>query len=670
MADQRKTAPYGFWTGLFDVKALFEKPAIPTHPVRHHGCTYWLEARAGEGGRVVLMERDETGAERCLTPDAFSIRSRVHEYGGCPYTIHGDDCFFVNDADQRIYVQRLNGESEPVPVTPADEAGARRRYIDLCVIENGDWLVCVTEREAPDGENRNLLACVRLEPGAVHGPRVLHEGHDFYANVVLDSAARRIAWMHWDHPDMPWDRSDAMLASYTVGSDGLALNDVVCVMGEPETSVCQLQLDGDGGLIMAIDGSGAPGTTPDFWNLFRYRDGALTQLTFDRKEYGAPHWTFGDRRHVVLEEGILAVRTGSEGDELVMVDKRGAGVVPVETQAVDIRQLSRAGPNEALMMTAARDRSPVMTLWQHGRLSAVKGVKELLPVDAISRPEAVSFPTGDGMTAHAYFYPPRNPHYRAPAGESPPLLVMVHGGPTARCSNALDLTRQYWTGIGFAVLDVNYRGSTGYGRAYRQSLLGQWGLYDTEDVVRGIEYVTRRGWVDARRVFIRGRSAGGYAVLSALTRYPAVFAAGACYYGIGNLVTLAQITHKFEGRYTDHLIGEPYRPDAAHDHDSCFYTRSPIRFVSAIRCPVIVFQGLEDKVVPPDVSREIARALEGQGLDYDYVEYPGEGHGFRSSEANIDALERETRFFRHVLSASPGPSKQRGGRPEEGRDSE
>jgi dipeptidyl aminopeptidase/acylaminoacyl peptidase len=660
VADQRKTVPCGFWTGLFDVKTLFAKPATPTYPLRHRGCTYWLEARAGEGGRVVLMQRGETGSERCLTPEAFSIRSRVHEYGGCPYTVQGASCYFVNDSDQRIYVQRLNGESEPVPITPPDELGGGRRYIDLCVAADGEYLVCVMEHEVPDDENRNLLAFVRLQPGFVHEPGVLHDGHDFYANVVLDNANRRIAWVQWDHPDMPWDRSNAMLGFYRDGPDGLTLHDVECVIGQPDTSVCQLEFADDGGLIMAIDGNGAPGTRPDFWNLFHFRDGRFTQLTFDGKEYGAPHWVFGDRRYVVLEDGILAVRTGPEGDELVMVDKNGGGAREVETDAVDIRQLSRAGPNEALMMSAARDRSPVMTLWQHGRLAAVNGVKELLPDDAVSRPRAVLFPSGEGMTAHAYFYPPCNPHYRAPAGESPPLLVMVHGGPTARCSNALDLTRQYWTGIGFAVLDVNYRGSTGYGRAYRQSLLGQWGLYDTEDVVKAIEYVVRRGWVDKHRVFIRGRSAGGYAVLSALTRFPAVFAAGACYYGIGNLVTLAQITHKFEGRYTDRLIGEPYRPGVGADRDSRFYTRSPIRFVSAIHCPVIVFQGLEDKVVPPDVSREIALALEQQGLEYEYVEYPGEGHGFRSSEANIDALQRETGFFRNVLDAARGVSKRDG----------
>lgn len=653
MSEGLNTAPYGSWTGLFDVKALFEKPPTPIYPTAAEGRTYWLESRAEEGGRVVLMQRAACGSERCLTPAGLSIRSRVHEYGGCPYTLSADACYFVNDDDQRVYRQVTDGESDPMPVTPPAEPGEDKRYIDLSVTRDGRHLICVMEQSRPSSANENLLAAIPLEAGAVHPPHVLHRGHDFYANPVTDPNGARIAWYQWDHPCMPWDQSEAMVADLSERDGLLQLDNVDRVIGGDETSVCQLAFDDNGDLFLAIDGAGAPGTPQDYWNLYRWGKGQFIQLTCDDKEYGAPHWVFGDRRYVVLADCLLAVRTGPDGDELVTVDKHGGGVERVGTDAVDIRQLSRAGPNEALLIAAARDRSPTLTRWKHRRLTPVKNVHELLPDDGVSRPRAISFPSGDGVTAHAYFYPPCNPRYRAPEGNAPPLLVMVHGGPTARCSNALDLTRQYWTGIGFAVLDVNYRGSTGYGRAYRQSLLGGWGRVDTQDIVRGIAYVADRGWVDRDRVFIRGRSAGGYAVLSVLTRHPDVFAAGACYYGIGNLVTLAQITHKFEGRYTDRLIGEDYSPATAGEPGSRFRDRSPIHAVSAIRSPVIVFQGLKDKVVPPEVSREIARALAGQGLDHDYVEYPEEGHGFRSSEVNIDALERETAFFRRVLSDAP-----------------
>ncbi|HSH42373.1 MAG TPA: prolyl oligopeptidase family serine peptidase, partial [Arenicellales bacterium] len=582
MSADRTTAPYGFWTGLFDVGALFEKPPTPMYPLAHGGLLYWLETRAEEGGRVVLMQRDASGNERCLTAAGFSLRSRVHEYGGCPYTLHGGACYFVNDSDQRIYRQSLDGDATAVAVTPEDDGGAARRYIDLAVTPEGDYLMCVMECEQPAGENLNVLAALRLEPGVVHQPAVIRSGCDFYANVVLDPGRGRIAWFEWDHPCMPWDESRAVVASCTRGTDGLRLADVETVAGGANTSVCQLAFDDDGDLLLAIDGESAPGEPRDYWNLYRRGRDGFTQLTFDEMEYGAPHWVFGDRRYAVLSDCLLAVRSGPGGDELVAVDKRGEGAERIECDAVDIRQLSHAGADEALMIAASADRSPALTMWKHGRLTPIKGVHELLPAEAVSRPRAISYVTGGGETAHAWFYPPCNPHFRAPQGEAPPLLVMVHGGPTSRCSGALDLTRQYWTGIGFAVLDVNYRGSTGYGRTYRQSLLGNWGLSDTEDVARGIEHAAKQGWINPGRVFIRGRSAGGYAVLCALTRYPDVFAAGACYYGIGNLGTLAQITHKFEGRYTDRLIGEPYRPGAADDPDSRFHSRSPIHGVSRI----------------------------------------------------------------------------------------
>jgi len=664
MAGSPHTAPHGFWQGLFDIRALFEKPATPMYPAADAGRIHWLEARPGQGGRVVLMQRDRDDVERCLTPEHFSLRSRVHEYGGCPYVLSDGVCWFVNDADQRVYRQPLDGDTQPVAVTPASDGGGQLRYIDLRVTPDHRHLVCVMERDRADAENDNLLAAIRLETGAIHPPRVLHQGHDFYANPALDPDRGRIAWVHWDHPCMPWDESEAVVAAYRENAAGrLQLGDAVRVMGAPDTSVCQLAFDDDGDLLLAIDGHAAPGAPADFWNLYRWRAGGFTQLTFDAREYGASHWVFGDNRYVVLDDCLLAVRTGPDGDELMRVDKHGGGAERLDGDAVSIKQLCRAGPHQALLITAARDRSPALTYWKHGRLTPVKGVPELLPREAVSAPRAIEFPTTEGATAHGFFYPPVNPRYRAPAGQAPPLLVMAHGGPTARCANALDLTRQYWTGIGFAVLDVNYRGSTGYGRAYRQSLLGQWGCRDTADIVHGIEHAARRGWIDARRVFIRGRSAGGYAVLSVLTQFPHVFAAGACYYGIGNLATLAQITHKFEGRYTDRLIGEAYDPQRAGQPDSRFYERSPIHAVAAIQCPLIVLQGLEDRIVPPEVAREIAAALRRQGLDYEYVEYPGEGHGFRSSEANIDALERETAFYRKVLGGESTPPQDPSGEP-------
>jgi len=261
----------------------------------------------------------------------------------------------------------------------------------------------------------------------------------------------------------------------------------------------------------------------------------------------------------------------------------------------------------------------------------------------------VRYPTRDGGTAHGYFYLPQNSAFVGPAGDRPPLLVMIHGGPTARTSRVLDPSKQYWTTLGFALLDVNHRGSTGYGRRYRQYLLGRWGCADVSDIVDGIDYLVNQSLVDPAKIFIRGKSAGGYAVLRALTEYPQYFRGGACYYGIGNLSTLAAVTHKFESHYTDRLIGEDYDPTRAGAEDTEYYRRSPVNFMHKMTSPIIFFQGSEDTVVPPALAREVDSMLTSNNIEHEYVEYPGEGHGFRSSATNADAIEREARFYRRVL---------------------
>ena len=283
------------------------------------------------------------------------------------------------------------------------------------------------------------------------------------------------------------------------------------------------------------------------------------------------------------------------------------------------------------------------------QFTPVKTMPEAIPADEISAAVPICYPTRDGGVAHAYYYVPHNTRFTAPDDQLPPLLVMVHGGPTSRTTQTLDLSRQYWTGLGFALLDVNHRGSTGYGRRYRQHLLGRWGQVDVEDIIDGIDYLVNQSLVDADKVFIRGKSAGGYTVLRALTEYPRYFRAGGCYYGIGNLSTLASMTHKFEARYTDRLIGEEFDKVRAGSGNSEYYKRSPVNFMHRLRSPMILFQGLEDRVVPPQVSREVVSMLAARNIDHEYVEYPGEGHGFRKSETNIDAIEKETRFYRRIL---------------------
>ena len=642
------TAPYGTWESPLDVLALFEKPAAPTFPSCQDGIVYWVQSLPAEGGRAVLMRLGEDGVEQRLTPEGFSIRSRVHEYGGRCHLVASDCCYFVNDSDQRIYRQKFMAADAPEVLSGIIEDG-QSRFADLSIDPVGDFLLCVMEVDYADRENRNAVAVLPLDGSFPAMPVTIAEGCDFYANPVIDSAGRQVAWLQWNNPCMPWDQCEAVLGELRRESMGIVIVNARVVAGGQNASVCQLSFDDSDRLILAMDQSVTPDCSHhNFWNLYSYSGDRLQAITADQDgEYGYPHWIFGDRRYVALGETILAVKSGRDGEALVTV-KDGV-VQSVRPEANSVSQLSPCEDGDVLFVEAGASFSSRLSRWRNGKISAVKSAPEILPLESVSTPQSISFPTTSGDTAFGFFYPPKNARYRPDAETLPPLLVLVHGGPTARSLPSLDLSRQYWTSLGFAVLDVNHRGSTGYGRAYRQSLLNHWGCHDSDDVICGIKYVVERGWARRDQVFIRGKSAGGYAVLCALTRYPEQFAAGACYYGIGNLATLADHTHKFERYYTDQLIGEEFDRDAARRERSLYYRRSPINYMSAIGCPLIVFQGLEDKVVPPSVSKEIIRALSSLGLDFEYVEYPGEGHGFRRSETNIDALSRETAFYQKIL---------------------
>lgn len=640
-----KICKYGTWSSTFDIRTLFERPSVPLFPRFHGDNIYWLQIQPAENGRTVLICRTPDGVETCLTPKGYSIRSRVHEYGGCSYTLADNFGFFVNDEDQCIYQQSLEPLQEPVAIT-ASSPGSQVRYIDLHITHSGDFLICIQETICPNQDNKNSLVAISLASGEVCE---IASGKDFYANPVIDSKDSKIAWVQWDHPYMPWDQSEAVMGKFNISQDEVTILDPKVIAGGSDSSVCQLSFDAKDRLLLIQDQRSNKGDARNFWNLYRYHEGFLQPLTTDTKEYGWPHWIFGDRRYVSLPGKVLACRIDEIGDELVQVKEGSDEPEKLNIDAVGISQLSDDGQSGILFIETGYHYSPRLSRWNGATRQVIKSNPELLNNEAISQPKAIRYPTGLGQQANAYFYPPCNPKYAAPELDLPPLLVMVHGGPTARSLPGLDFTRQYWTDLGFAVLDINYRGSTGYGREYRQSLLAQWGQYDTEDIVRGIDYVANQGWVNRNRVFIRGKSAGGYTVMCALTRYPEYFAGGACYYGIGNLVTLAQTTHKFEAKYTDRLIGEDFDTERAKRKDSLFYQRSPIHFVSKISCPLIIFQGLEDKVVPPSVSREIVHALRSRNLNYEYIEYSQEGHGFRSSHTNIDAIRKETQFYQKLL---------------------
>ena len=644
-----KTAPYGHWQSPLDLTALFERPSPPMFPQYYQGCYYWVEARAKEGGRLVLIRMSADGAESCLTPRQYNIRTKVHEYGGKCFALGNGCVYFSNYADHRLYKQSLEPDAQPAALTA--DTNKSSAFADLQLSPAGRFLIAVMETFQAEGDNSNSLVAIPLA-GESAEETVIAGSADFYANPVIDRIGHRLAWIQWKHPYMPWDQSTLFIADIIENENEFVIVNEARIAGGETASVCQLGFYGKD-LVFAMDSDNVEQSCDDFWNLYRYRDGVITRLTCDNKEYGAPHWVFGDSNHVAIgRDELAAKRVCAEGEELVIIDRHSGRQQAVDTHFDAIGHMHSAVDqhgNEILLVASSATKAPRLMSFDGSAFTVIKAVDAQIADEEISVGTPIRYSTRDGEVAFGYYYIPHNTRYRAPDDHLPPLLVLVHGGPTARTSRSLDLLRQYWTGRGFALFDVNHRGSTGHGRRFRQSLLGKWGMADIEDIIDGIEFLVNQSLVDAGKIFIRGKSAGGYTVLRALTQYPGYFRAGACYYGIGNLSTLTTVTHKFESHYTDRLIGERYDAATARSKNSEYYKRSPIHFMHKVVSPMILFQGLEDAVVPPDLSREVVDVLVDHNIDHEYVEYPGEGHGFRKSETNIDALQRETHFYQRIL---------------------
>jgi len=629
----RRTAPYGAW----------ESPIAPAvlaaDTVRLGGIgldgehALWVEGRPREAGRSALVAagRDAAPRERLAAP--WSVRSRVHEYGGGAFAAAGGTVWFVHDADQRLYVARPG--AAPVPLTPR---GALR-FADPAPSPDGARVACVCEDHGAAGEPENTLVAVDAAGGGV---TVLARGHDFYACPRWRADGRALAFLAWDHPDMPWDATTLYLA--VVGADGIP-GPARAVAGGRGESVFQPQWAPDGKLWFVSD-------APGFWNLHRLEPEGPRCVLREAAEYGMPMWQLGMSSYGFAGAGTLVAASCREGRWHVdAIDLRDLRRTPMPLPVSAVSALV-AGPGQALMVAASPRRSASVLRWRLAD-GTVEALRESAPLalaeEGLSQPEAITFPSAGGAHAHGFFYPPLNPGFEAPAGERPPLLVVGHGGPTGATAAALDPGIQFWTSRGFAVLDVNYRGSTGYGRAYRRLLEGAWGIADVEDCVHGARHLAAAGRVDGARLAIRGRSAGGYTVLAALTFHDA-FSAGASYYGIGDLEALARDTHKFESRYLDWLVG-PY-PQCAQRYRE----RSPIHHVQRLSCPVIFFQGLEDAVVPPNQAEAMRDALRAKGIPVACLMFEGEQHGFRRAATIVRALEAELSFYGRVFGFEPAGS--------------
>jgi dipeptidyl aminopeptidase/acylaminoacyl peptidase len=636
------TTPYGAWPSPITSRSIASGSVGLGGIVLVGDDLWWTEARSSEGGRVVLVHRRADGTIEDVLPAPFNARSRVHEYGGGAVTIAGDAVFFVNFADQIIHRVKL-GEA-PVPLT---EAGPWR-FASVVPDDRRGCLIAVRENHGEPGPPTNDIVAVPIDGGLIDGGaiRVLASGHDFYGAPKLSPDGGALVWLTWDLPAMPWDTTTLWRADFR--SDG-SLGEPVAVAGGVGEAVFQPEFAQDGTLHFVSDrGTG-------WWNHHAFRDDDIEVLCRDEAEYGLPSWSLSSATYAIGEDGrLLTCRV--ENGLTRLGEIRGGVFQPLDLPFTEFGAPSVSAGRLAVNAASATEPWRIILVdlstgaWETVRRS----VSEVPDKGYLSTPEPIDFPTGpDGLAvAHAFYYPPRNDDVMSPEGP-PPLIVRGHGGPTGAASPAFSLAIQYWTSRGFAVLDVNYRGSTGWGRAFREALYGQWGVADVEDVVKGAEAMVARGLADPSRLAIRGGSAGGYTVLAALAFHD-TFTAGCSLYGIGDLEALATDTHKFESRYLDQLIG-PYP-----ERRDLYRERSPIHHTENLAAPVIFFQGLDDKVVPPNQAEAMVAALQAKNVPVAYIPFEGEGHGFRKAENIRRALDGELSFYGQIWGFEPEiPSEAR-----------
>jgi len=589
---------------------------------------YWSELRPDEAGRIVVCRRDKNGAIADITPPGFNARTRVHEYGGGHFAVSGGTVWFVNFKDQRLY--RQDGGGKPRPITPAADV----RHADMAVDTERGRLLAVRE-DHTTGAREAVNTLVSLDVTGEREAITLAAGNDFYSSPKLSPDGSRVAWTTWNHPNMPWDGSELWVGELDRDGHVTASHSVA---GGPSESVLQPEWSPRGELYFISDRSG-------WWNLYRAKGEGDEPLCPRPAEFGAPQWVFGMRFYAFTgPDEIVCLYSEPGGTRLGRIDVNTGAMRQVELLYTSLNNVQAAGRKVALFAGSATLAERVLTVELDTGAQQVVKVSNSAHVDGgnLSIPKAIEFPTEGGLTAHAYYYPPRNQEFEATPGTKPPLVVVCHGGPTGSAGPTYPFEYQYWTNRGIAIVDVNYGGSAGYGRDYRLRLNGNWGVVDVDDCVNSARYLVEQGLVDGERVSITGGSAGGFTVLLSLTKRD-FYNAGASHFGIGDLELFIKETHKFEAHYIDTLIGPyPERADLYRD-------RSAINFADNLTVPVILFQGLEDKVVPPSQAEEFVAVCQKKKLPYAYVAFEGEQHGFRQEKNIRRAIEGEMYFLSRIF---------------------
>jgi dipeptidyl aminopeptidase/acylaminoacyl peptidase len=636
-ADMTLVAPHGSWPSIIAAADVVAGGSAPTALHAGDGVVWWSETRPHESGREAIVRRDAEGRLREVLPDGFNARTAVHEYGGGAWWVHRGTVFACSWDDQRLY--RIDPGGDPVPVSPEPPSPRAWRYADGRVTPDGRWIVCVRERhEGPDPASDVHNELVVLPTDGSAEPRVVFAGSDFVAAPRISRDGRQLAWLAWDHPNMPWDSAELWVGLLEESEGTLRVRDARREAGSGGESLVQPEWGRHGTLYVSSDRT-------DWWNIHRV-DGVDTLTPIDpvAAEVSVPAWVLGQSRYLVLPDGTVVAAHPDGLDTILDYVPEGAAPHSQRLPGLHVTSIAFDGVRLVGMVSFPDRPAEIRALTDAEILRP--GPRVTLPPQWVSVPTRVSFPTADGAQAHAWLHLPTNPDVQPPPGSAPPLVIEVHGGPTSRASAAYSLGVQYWTSRGFAVADVDHRGSTGYGRAFRQLLNGQWGVADVQDAVAAARHLAGEGLVDPRRMAIRGGSAGGLTTMLATLLHDA-FTAAVSSCGVMDLAGLMADTHKFESRYLDTLVGP--LPDAA----AAVRERSPITHSGLAHTPTLVMQGLEDAVVPPAQAEAIVAALAERGVPHAYLPFAGEQHGFRMAETQVRALEAELAFYAEVFGFAP-----------------